>query len=387
MKLLFLNYEYPPIGGGASTATEAILTEWSKMPDIEVHLVTSGIVERYERIHLGGQVYVHQLPIGKDPKRLHSQSIRDILAYSWGALCFSWKLVRDDRKAGRPFDATLAFFTVPSGFIAYLLKLRYGLPYAISLRGSDVPGFSEKYVFFSAFMKPLVRFLWKRAIAVIPNSYGLVELAKKTAAKQPMTIIENGVDTESFKPGDTAKLDVPVVFISTSRLTPRKGIDTLIRAFAAAVKRSDVPMELQVAGEGEQREMLEQLAQNLGVAERVRFTGRIEHSRLPEAYHAAHVFVLPSKNEGMSNSALEALACGLPLIVSGTGGMQELVSEGVNGAFVDPDDADGFASVLLRFAEDRDIIAAYGTESRRRASERSWRSVAERFRDVIAGAL
>lgn len=388
MKLLFLNYEYPPIGGGASTATEAILKEWAEVPDIEVHLVTSGVGDAYERVHLGGKTYVHRLPIGKDQTKLHSQSMKDILRYACSAMRFTWRLVRDERAAGRPFDATLAFFTIPCGAIAYLLKLRYRLPYAVSLRGADVPGFSEKYDTFYLFAKPLVRFLWKRAVAVIPNSLGIMELARKTSGRQLMTIIENGVDTELFCPErELMKPDVPVVFVSTSRLTPRKGIDTLIRAFAAAKKRSEVPMELRIVGEGEQREVLERLADELGVGKDIDFIGRVEHEHLPEAYRSAHVFVLPSKNEGMSNSALEALACGLPLIVSGTGGMQELVSNGANGFFVDPDDTEAFADALLRFVTDRDIVAAYGTESRRRAEARSWRAVADRFSGVIADHL
>ena len=387
MKILFLNYEYPPIGGGASTATEAILKEWAKLPDIEAHLITSGVGSSYERVHLGGKVFVHRVPIGKDQTKLHSQSIKDLLVYSWKALWFARTLVRQEHGKKR-FDATLAFFTVPCGFIAYLLKLCYGIPYAVSLRGADVPGFSEKYDRFAFALKPLVWFLWKQAIAVIPNSLGIMELARKTSGRQLMTIIENGVDTELFCPErELMKPDVPVIFVSTSRLTPRKGIDTLIRAFAAAKKRSEVPMELRIVGEGEQREVLERLADELGVGKDIDFIGRVEHEHLPEAYRSAHVFVLPSKNEGMSNSALEALACGLPLIVSGTGGMQELVSNGANGFFVDPDDTEAFADALLRFVTDRDIVAAYGTESRRRAEARSWRAVADRFSDVIADHL
>jgi glycosyltransferase involved in cell wall biosynthesis len=386
MKLLFLNYEYPPIGGGASTATEAILKEWAATPDIEVHLITSGVGSSYERVHVGGAVYVHRLPIGKDGEKLHSQSMKDILAYSWKAFWFARKLIREEHTKQR-FDATLAFFTVPCGFIAYALKLCYGISYVVSLRGADVPGFSEKYDRFYFFAKPLVRFLWHRALAVIPNSVGITELAKKTDAKQAMTIIENGVDTELFSPSKESKPDVPVIFLSTSRLTPRKGIDTLIRAFAAAMKRGGVPMELRIVGEGEQQPALEQLAAELGVAKEVDFLGRVEHDHLPVAYRSSHVFVLPSKNEGMSNSALEALACGLPLIVSGTGGMQELVSNGSNGFFVDPDDTEAFADALLRFATDRDIIAAYGIESRHRAEARGWDKVAEQFRSVIAREL
>lgn len=385
MKILYLNYEYPPLGGGASVATEAILHEWAKTPDMEVHLVTAAVGQTLEHVHVGGQVYVHRIPIGKDPAKLHSQSLRDIFVYTVKSWFFLWSFVRAEQKKKR-FDATLAFFTIPCGFLAYFLKLFFGIPYVVSLRGADVPGFSEKYNTFYIFAKPLIRFLWKRAAAVIPNSIGITELAKRTDSKQAMEIIENGVDVETFCPKSEGKSYSPVIFLSTSRLTPRKGIHFLIEAFAVAVKYAKVPIELHLIGEGEERESLEARVKELGIQTQVKFLGRVEHHLLPSFYQEAHVFVLPSKNEGMSNSALEALASGLPLIVSGTGGMQELVTDGKNGLFIDPELTAPFAEALVSLAQNQGSLISFGRESRRRAEERSWNKVALRFKDVLEQA-
>jgi glycosyltransferase involved in cell wall biosynthesis len=382
MKILYLNYEYPPLGGGASVATEAILREWAKTPDMEVHLVTTAVGRELEHVHVGGRVYVHRIPIGKDPSKLHSQSLRDIFLYTLKSWFFLLSFVREENKKGR-FDATLAFFTIPCGFVAYFLKLFFGIPYVVSLRGADVPGFSEKYDTFYIFAKPLVRFLWKHAANVIPNSVGITELAKKTDAKQSMEIIENGVDIETFQPQNQGKTFSPVIFLSTSRLTLRKGIHFLIEAFAVAVKHSKVPLELRLIGEGEQRESLEARAKELGIEHQVKFLGRVEHHLLPSFYQEAHAFVLPSKNEGMSNSALEALASGLPMIVSDTGGMQELVTEGKNGLMIDPELTAPFAEAMVSLAQNQGSLIAFGLESRRRAEARSWNQVAARFREVL----
>ncbi len=386
MKILFLNYEYPPIGGGASVATEAILREWAKTPEVEVHLVTAGVGSVLEHVHVGGNVFVHRLPIGKNPEKLHSQSLRDIFVYTFKAWLFLGSFVREENKKQR-FDITLAFFTVPCGFLAYLLKLFRGIPYAVSLRGADVPGFSEKYDTFYLFAKPLVRFLWRQAEKVIPNSVGITELAKKTNAAQAMEIIENGVDTETFCPKKESQSGERVLFLSTSRLTPRKGIHHLIEAFAIAVKHATVSMKLQLIGEGEQKESLEARVKELGIETQVEFLGRVEHQLLPQFYHQAHVFVLPSKNEGMSNAALEGLASGLPLVVSGTGGMQELVTDGVNGYFIDPENVESFASTLAALASDRERLAAFGAESRRRAELRGWDKVAQNFRRTLEQSI
>lgn len=385
MKILYLNYEYPPLGGGASVATEAILREWAKTSDMEVHLVTAAVGRELEHVHVGGQVYVHRIPIGKDATKLHSQSLLDIFVYTVKAWFFLLSFVRKENKKGR-FDATLAFFTIPCGFLAYFLKLFFGIPYVVSLRGADVPGFSEKYDTFYIFAKPLVRFLWKRAANVIPNSVGITELAKKTDPKQLMEIIENGVDTETFRPQNQGKTFSPIVFLSTSRLTLRKGIHLLIEAFAVAVKHAKVPLELRLIGEGEEQESLEVRVKELGIETQVKFLGRVEHHLLPEFYQQAHVFVLPSKNEGMSNSALEALASGLPLVVSDTGGMQELVTDGKNGLLIDPELTAPFAEALVSLAQNQGSLIAFGLESRRRAEQRSWNKVAERFRSILEQA-
>lgn len=382
MKILFLNYEYPPLGGGASVATEAILREWAKDSDNEVHLVTAAVGGATEHIRVGGETYVHRLPIGKNPDRLHSQSLRDILVFSVKAVFFLWRFIRLESKK-RPFDVTLAFFTVPCGFLAYLVKIVFGIPYVVSLRGADVPGFSEKYDTFYRFAKPLVRFLWHRAAAVIPNSTGLSDLAKKTDPRQEMQIIQNGVDTEMFHPDPTKQSSDRMVFLSTSRLTPRKGIHHLIEAFALALGETTKPIELHIIGEGEQKPVLEESARALGIAEKVKFIGRVEHEALAGYYQMAHVFVLPSKNEGMSNSALEALATGLPLLVSGTGGMQELVTDGMNGYFIDPEDPATFAEKIVALAEQPETVTTFGVESRRRAEARSWNKVAQSFRSIL----
>lgn len=395
MKVLFLNYEYPPLGGGASVATEALLKEWGtrsiglgslKDSEMEVHLVTAGVGREVEHILVGEDVYVHRLPIGKDPNKLHSQSMRDIFIYTVKAWFFMRTLIRAERKT-KPFDVTLAFFTVPCGFLAYLAKLFYGIPYVVSLRGADVPGFSEKYDTFYFFAKPLVRFLWRHAEKVIPNSLGIRKLAQQTNSFQLMEIIENGVDTDNFQPKNIEKSMSPIIFISTSRLTPRKGIHLLIEAFALALTKSSVPLELHLIGEGEQKEALEARVKELGITDHVRFLGRVEHYLLPQFYQKAHVFVLPSQNEGMSNSALEALASGLPLVVSPTGGMEELVTAGKNGCFVDPKNTPTFAQALTDLANNTTDLVAFGWESRRRAEARGWNVVAERFRQALEQSI
>jgi glycosyltransferase involved in cell wall biosynthesis len=403
MKLLFLNYEYPPLGGGAANATRYILREFSRMPGVEVHLVTSGMGKEYEKECVGGSVWVHRLPIGKDKDKIHSQSVRDLLVYSAKAWWFSSWIIRTAKREGNPFDRTIAFFGIPCGALALWFKWRFGIPYVVSLRGSDVPGYSEKYDQLYFFLAPLVRLVWRKALAVVPNSRGLAELAGKTAPRQIFEIIPNGVDTEEFCPDPVRERDGYFRILVVSRLTPRKGIRFLVRATmilspsvipAQAGIQKEGPrfrvkpgmtngVELWVAGDGEERAELEALAKECGVSDKVKFFGAVPHEHLARYYGLADVFCLPSQNEGMSNTVLEAMSSGLPIVATVTGGTEELVKDGENGFFVKKESPEDLAEKIGKIRADEPLRARMGEASRKRAEEMSWKTVAERFLEIF----
>lgn len=383
MKILFLNYEYPPLGGGAANATAQLLQEYVNMPDVEVHLVTSAQGAVAEEIHLGGQVYIHRLPIGKNPEKLHSQSLRDIVMYSAKALLFSWQLVR--REKDRPFDATLAFFGVPCGFLALFLKWCFGLSYVVSLRGSDVPGYSIKYSTLYVFIRPLIRLIWSQASAVVPNSQGLKELALVTAPKQPMEIIFNGVDTKRFFPASEQRPSEEFIITpGASRVTSRKGLRYLVEAVAMLAPRFP-KLRLKILGDsdGNERAFLDALVKELHLEDRVVFVGRVPREETTRYYQEASLFVLPSLNEGMSNALLEAMASGLPVIMTPTGGAVELVEEGKNGFIVPYHSGAAIANVLEIFLIAPEKVESFGVASRERALQMSWGNVAKQFLEIL----
>ena len=383
MKVLFLNYEYPPLGAGAANATAYLLTEFAKLPELEVHLVTSSLSNHVEHIRIGGEVYVHRLPIGKDPEKLHSQSMRDIVAYSWKAFLFASRLVRAEKKKNKSFDVTLAFFTVPCGFLAYLFHLLFRLPYLVALRGSDVPGYNEKYSFLYIFLRPLVRLIWKYAAVVIPNSDGLRDLARVTAPKQLFKIIPNGVDTAQFFPDYTKRPDDEIIITpGASRITDRKGLRYLVEALEILLPKYPT-LKLKIMGDGSGRETLEAFVRKKKLEDTVIFIGRVPREATLQYYQEATFFVLPSLNEGMSNAMLEALACGLPIIATETGGVRELVEEGKNGFIVPLRSGAKIAEALETLLSQSDKIRTFGEESRQRAEESSWNTVALRFKKSL----
>ena len=384
MKLLFLNYEYPPLGGGAANATEYLLREYAGMPDLEVHLVTSAVGREYVREDIDGRVVVHRIPIGKDASDLHHQSRGDLFSYTMKGYLFARKLIRKEAN----FDLIHAFFSVPCGAMAFLLRLEFRLPYIVSLRGADVPGYSERFTVIYAFVRPLVRCIWKFAAAVVANSRGLMELAKKTRPRQDIPVIPNGVNISEFSPSKEEPDDETVRILVVSRLTPRKGIRFLIRAMK--LLRGSLPernTELMIAGGGDEEEALRTLAESEGASDQVRFLGRVPHEKLPDIYKQADIFCLPSLNEGMSNTVLEAIASGLPIVATVTGGTEELVTDGENGYFVEMESPEDLAEKLGKLVVDPGIRVRMGAASRTRAESMSWHAVASRYREEYILAL
>jgi len=384
MKILFLNYEYPPLGGGAANATEYLLREYSAIPGLEVHLVTSAIGGEYVREEISERVIVHRIPIGKDPEDLHHQSRGNLLAYTVKGYLFARKLIRKEGD----FDLVHAFFTVPCGAMASLLRLEFRKPYIVSLRGADVPGYSERFPVLYAFVRPLVRIIWKFAAAVVSNSRGLMELAKETRPKQDIPVIPNGVDIEQFSPGKEVSEDTVIRILVVSRLTPRKGIRFLIRAMKMLHEtHPKQKIELLVAGGGDEEATLKALAESEGVSDQVRFLGRVSHDELPRVYRTADIFCLPSLNEGMSNTVLEAIASGLPVVATVTGGTDELVTDGENGYFVEMESPEDLAEKLGRLVADSSTRARMGAESRARAEQMSWHAVASRYAELYQKSI
>lgn len=378
MKILFLNYEYPPLGGGAGNATAYLLREYAQIPDLEVHLVTSSVDGAYHHFPVGERVTAHSVPIGKNASNLHYQSLRDLLAYTWHGYRFADKMLSQAH-----FDAIHAFFTVPCGFMAKKLGEKYGLPYIVSLRGADVPGFSERFSFLYAALKPLIRLVWKRAFEVVSASTGLKKLALMTLPSQKMSVIPNGISTEEFFPSANKEEDGYLRILCVSRITPRKGIRYLIEAVALLRKKHpEQKVELWIVGEGDELETLRELARSLEVEKIVKFFGRIQHDKLLSFYQVADIFCLPSHNEGMSNSLLEALAAGMPLLATVTGGTEELLTDGVNGYFIKMRSAQDIAEKIEVLAFNQELLKRFAAASRKRAEEMSWKNVATQYVDV-----
>jgi glycosyltransferase involved in cell wall biosynthesis len=225
------------------------------------------------------------------------------------------------------------------------------------------------------------------------NAAFLAEVGGGAAAGR-VVVNYHGVSLERFRPLTQRGEEAIPCLVTCGRLEPYKGHHVLLRA-CALLRR---PVRCIVIGEGPQRRRLEQLAAQLGIAERVEFTGPLPQARLVEIYARADVFVLASvvlersgKRDVIPNVLAEAMAMQLAVVATDVSGIAELVSDGVGGRLVRPNDPAALAAVLdelLGDADERRRLAAGGFEKvcREFDRERNIEALADLFRGFPAGA-
>lgn len=208
---------------------------------------------------------------------------------------------------------------------------------------------------------------------------------------RPVATIHNGVDTEVFLPRQRdAELrrrhgagDADILLVSVGRLVGWKGISVVVEALAGLPEH----IRFLIVGDGPERQSLEALASERGVAGRVRFAGAVAHGELPELLSNCDLFVQPSKGEeAFGISVVEAMACGLPVFASDNGGLPEIVLEGETGRLLPPGDVAAWGQAIAASASDPLLLKRWGSAASLRAeAEFTWAANAARLEMKLRG--
>lgn len=211
------------------------------------------------------------------------------------------------------------------------------------------------------------------------------------ARRERVTVINGGVDLDLFRPSDRlaarSKLGLSgEVLLYVGRMDRVKGLDVLLRAVALLKHRPALKL-IVVGGSGEETELLrcQALANSLGLE--VRFAGATPQEELPTYYHAADLLVVPSHYESFGLVAVEALACGTPVIASMVGGLPTVIREGQNGLLVPWREPEAFAERIERVLDNPPLRATLAANARPSVYRYSWGAVSDRvtalYRDLV----
>jgi len=285
------------------------------------------------------------------------------------------------------FDVVHAVMVSGGAFAAAAYLKARPRPSLLTLQDGDSEEYVRRYLgpLFRAYAPLHRRFDRVHAI----SSYLAARALRYGVRPETVTVIPNGCDPHLFDDPPSAEeqatlrralgLEGTRVVVSVSRLVLKNGLDRLLQAFPAVV--AAVPeAALLLVGEGEDRAALERQAELLGIAARVRFAGAVPHADVASYLRLGEVFARPSLSEGLGTAFLEAMACGLPVVGTRTGGIPDFLADGRTGLFCDPARPETIAAAMVRLLGDRTLARAVGQAGRTLVSERyRWEAVAAKI--------
>jgi glycosyltransferase involved in cell wall biosynthesis len=198
------------------------------------------------------------------------------------------------------------------------------------------------------------------------------DLAARGIPRQDVRVIYCGIDTAHYTPAPGTRAAAPL-FAYLGRLKKYKGVDLVIRAFAAMRHPTAT---LEIAGSGDYRPELERLASSLDLGGRVRFLGRIGEDEKVALLRRAWALAFASPKEGWGITNLEAAACGTPVVASNSPGIRESVRDGETGFLVPHGDTAAMGAALGRLADSPELVATLGANGRRFAESFTWQRAA-----------
>ena len=292
------------------------------------------------------------------------------------------------RRLAHRFDVIDAHFAYPDGYAAVRLGRALGKPVTITLRGTEVPHSRH----------PVKRRKLLQALEGAARVFAVAEALKAHvvslgADPAKIQVVPNGVDTERFRPEDRRqarrRLGLPEGgrwLITVGGLVPRKGFHRVIELLPQLPGDVGYLVVGGASAEGDHEAALRRLAEERGVAHRVRFLGPWDPDELRWPLSAADVFVLASSNEGWANVLLEAMACGLPVVATDVGGNREVVCRPGLGTVVPFGDQEALRRALAEALERRWDRAALRAHAEANRWEARIATLARALEEVATGA-
>ncbi|HEY4215879.1 MAG TPA: glycosyltransferase [Gemmatimonadaceae bacterium] len=384
MKVLFLTHSFPRTAGDAPGSFILRLATALRGEGVETSVVAPAApgLEHHARID---DVPVERFRYA--PRKFETLAYGGNMATqvqaSWSAkvtmLGFLGAEFRTAVQARREFEPQIvhAHWWFPNGLVGTWLAKMANTPLVTTLHGTDV-----RLARTVAFSRPGFRHVMRQSAQVTAVSHWLAAEAQEVVSAPAPIVAPMPVAAELFSPGGRRN-QKRLLFVG--RLNKQKGIELLLHALS---RIPDTSIQLDVVGDGDDREMLQQLAGGLGIAERVHWQGTMPQPRLVDFYRSAAALVVPSVDEGLGLVAVEAQLCETPVVAFDSGGLPDIVQHDRTGVLVRDIDAGGLAAAIVSLLGRDDQGAALGAAGRLHAlATFAPESVARRYADIYRSAI
>jgi len=343
-KILIVNYEFPPLGGGGGVATYELARELSKK--YEVHCLTSG-VEGLKEYELVDGIHVHRVMI-KGRKNRSTATFLSMLHFVLGSQKMAAALFN------KKFDYLWTWFAIPSGIAGLAIAKKYKIPHTLTIVGGDIYDPSKK-------ASPHRHFILRKIVSYVINHSDRITAISNDVKQKAFKYFNIKKDIEvlplafrpvSFEKSDRKTLglnDSAFYFVTTGRLVKRKGFSFLINALALMKNKN---ARLILIGDGPLESSLKNTAKSLNVEEMITFAGYVEEKEKYQYLSLSDCYVLSSLHEGFGIVLQEAMQCELPIISTNRGGQTDFLAEGVNAILVPVKDAEKLANAMDKIIDD-----------------------------------
>jgi len=380
LRILFCNYEYPPLGGGGGVVMRALARELAKRHEVTV--LTSQALDLEQESDDGG-VRVLRAPVFFR-KELAVANFPSMLAYLPSATLRALSLRRKSS-----FDVINTHFVVPSGPVGQLLKRLFNAPNVLSVHGGDLFDPSKRSSpHRHAWLRGPIRHMLNAADAVVGQSRDTVRHVEQIyGVHRPVELIPLGID-RPVRPehADRARLGIPsdaFVMLTIGRIVPRKSSVQLVEALARCQRPN---AHLVLVGDGPDAQAVRSAAAASGISDRVHLLGYVTEDQKSQALACADIFVSSSQHEGFGLVFLEAMAFGLPVICYDRGGQTDFLSTPETGHVVRLNDIEGFTGAVVDLHDNPQKCRAIGQHNLRAVEAYFIDRCAERYEAVFAAA-
>jgi glycosyltransferase involved in cell wall biosynthesis len=368
MNILVLNYEFPPLGGGAAPVSRDISIQLAKK-NHDVTVVTMGYGDLPEYEELDG-IKIYRLKC----LRKNKSSCKPWEQYTY--LMAVRHFMKTHMKT-HSYDVCHAHFVIPTGEVAKWVKKKYNIPYIITAHGSDVEGHNKKTTMM--IMHRLLRRSWRRivvdsAVVVSPSKY-LMDLMQHNYIQGKYTYIPNGIEWSKYHKLSNRQNKEKRILIM-GRLQRFKNVQTILRALSKVDLKG---WSVDVLGDGPYRIELEKLSSELKLSDKVVFHGWIDNGTEEQLSYIqmASLYISASQFENCPMSVIETIAAGCYPLLSDIPAHRQLV-EGEEFYF-QVNDAESLESKIQRFIDRRDAIINTSID----VSHYDWEIVINRYEEVL----
>ncbi len=375
-KILIINYEFPPLGGGGGVASYDLALEWSRYGQVDVLTSNYQGLESFEYIE-GINIYRTDVLFRKSRD---AASFLSMLSYLVTGFFKGVSLARKNR-----YDVINTHFAVPSGPLGYIIGKLFSIPNVLSLHGGDIYDPSKSMSpHKSPVFRRIVKFILNRADRIVAQSSNTRDNAVKYYNPvKNIEIIPLAFHEPHFEKSTRKKLGLekdPFYLITVGRLVKRKAFDTIIRALSGI---DDKNIKLIIVGDGPERAFLEDTVSENNLGDRVIFKGYLEDEEKFQLLECSDLFVLTSLHEGFGIVFMEAMYYGLPIVCTNHGGQVDFLKDNENAVLINVGDVEACRTGINKFASDRKFYSKCSKNNKSKVRDFYAETVALQYTEIF----